>query len=106
MYNPSRLRCAVASANHSLSRQQEEAAARAAYLDSLAGREEEVWRQVEILVGIKKPAEYAEAARLLTDLRDLAAREQKAEDFEVRLIDLRARNARKISFLNRLNQAG
>jgi hypothetical protein len=87
-------------------RQRQEAAARAAYLDGLVGREEEVWCQVEILVGIKQAAEYAQAVWLLTDLRDLAVREQKAEDFEARLIDLCARNGRKISFLSQLDQAG
>lgn len=85
---------------------QQEVAARIAYLKSLAGSEYEVWRQVETFVEAKRPAEYAEAVRLLTDLRDLAAQEQRAEAFEARLLDLRARHSRKISFLDRLYQAG
>ena len=89
-----------------LRRQKEEAIARNAYLDSIAGRVTEVWHQVETLIDAKRQAEYADAIRLLVDLRDLAAREHEVEDFEVRLRDLRARNARKISFLSKLDQAG
>jgi hypothetical protein len=84
----------------------EQAAARAAYLDSLRGREDEVWRQVETLVAAKRQPEYIEAVRLLTALRDLAARQQESKGFEARLVDLRARNGRKLSFLDLLNQAG
>lgn len=87
-------------------RQQEQAAARAAYLDSLAVRQEEIWRQVESLVATKRPSEYAVAIRLLTDLRDVAEREQQAKDFAARIMDLHVRHARKVSFVNRLNQAG
>ena len=85
-------------------RQQEQAAARAAYLDSLARRQEEVWRRVESLVEGKRQAEYTEAVQLLTDLRDLAARQQKAEAFGARLKDLRAHHARKTSLMERLNK--
>ena len=42
----------------------------------------------------------------ITDLRDLAAGQQKAEDFQALLVDLRARNGRKLSFLDLLNRAG
>lgn len=87
-------------------RRQEEVAARAAYLDHLAGRQEEVWQQVEALVGAKRPAEYGEAVRLLLDLRDVAEWEQQAQEFTTRLTDLRIRNARKVSFLERLDRAG
>ena len=85
---------------------QKEAAARAAYLDRLAGRQEEVWRKVDSLVDTKRPAEYAEAIRLLTDIRDLAEREHQVEAFASRLMELRTRHARKVSLLDRLNQAG
>ena len=83
-----------------------QAAARTAYLDSLAGREDELWNRVETLVAAKGQAGYAEAGRLLTDLRDLAAGQQKAEDFQALLVDLRARNGRKLSFLDLLDRAG
>lgn len=85
---------------------QKQATARSAYLDSLVGREDELWRQVETLVGAKRPSEYPQAVRLLVDLRDLAARQQKSEDFQSQLVDLRARNSGKRSFLNLLNGAG
>lgn len=86
--------------------QRQRAAARAIYLDSLAEHPEVVWRQVEALVEAKGQTEYAQAVGLLTDLRDVAARDQNAEDFEARLNVLGARNARKTSFLDRLRQAG
>jgi hypothetical protein len=54
-----------------------------------------LWRQVETLVAAKRQAEYPDAVRLLTNLRDLAARQQTAQGFEARLIDLRARNSKK-----------
>ncbi len=86
--------------------EREQAAARAAYLDGLAGREDELWGRIESLVAVKRQAEYAEAGRLLTSLRDLAARQQKVETFEAQLVVLRARNGKKPSFLDRLKRAG
>jgi hypothetical protein len=85
-------------------REREAAAARAAYLDGLAGREESVWRQVESLIESKSPKAYDEAARLLVDLRDLAAR-SPSPAFATRLSDLRVRHARKLSFVERLTEA-
>lgn len=87
-------------------RAQVQAAERAAYVDSLAGREEEIWRQIDTLAGAKRPAGYAEAVRLMADLRELAARRQTGDDFDTRLTVLRARHAKKYAFLDRLNQAG
>ncbi len=85
---------------------QEQAAARAAYLDGLSGRKEAIWRQIETLIKARQQAEYAEAVRLLLDLRDLAARKQGAEGFEAQLADLRARHSRKSSFIGKLDAAG
>ena len=75
-------------------------------MEGLAGREDELWGRIENLVAVKRQAEYAEAGRLLTSLRDLAARQQKVETFEAQLVVLRARNGRKPSFLDRLKRAG
>ena len=84
----------------------EQAAARIADLDSLAGREDELGSRVETLVATKGQAEYAEVSRLLTDRRDLAARQQEAEDFQALLVDLSARHGRKLSFPDQLQSCG
>lgn len=84
----------------------EQAAARAQYLASLAGREEELWRQVEALAETKRPKEYDLAVQLVYDLRALSARGEQAATFAARLRSLRARCANRPSLLQRLNRAG
>jgi hypothetical protein len=86
-------------------REAEAAAARATYLDSLVGREEELWRRIDALVETKRPTDYDQAVRLLVDLRDLAMRRGPPDVLAAPLADLRARNAKKSSFLSRLNDA-
>lgn len=78
---------------------------RAAYIDSLIGREEEIWREVETLTEAKRAAEYDRAVELLKDLRDLSVRDRAAEAFQTRLVELRARHAGKRAFTSRLDQA-
>lgn len=87
-------------------RAREEAVARAAYLDGLVGQDERLWSQVERLVEIRQPDSYDQAVQLLRDLHDLAARAGTAAAFESRLSDLRARHARKSTFVDRLGRAG
>jgi len=95
---------ADAEARQRARREREAAAARERHLDQLAPREEETWVQVDELVASKRPAAYAEAVGLLADLRDLAARDGRAPEFEARLHPLRERHARKPSFLERLRR--
>jgi hypothetical protein len=83
----------------------EAAAARATRLDSLAGKEPELWSEIESLISTKQPKSYDAAATLLVDLRDLAA-SKTGGDFQPRLEALRARHARKPSLLDRLRKAG
>ena len=87
-------------------REREQAAARARYLDSLVGREAELWSQVEALIETKRPKEYDQAVRLLKDLHDLGVHRQQAGDFAARLGPLRERYAKRPSFLERLDRAG
>jgi hypothetical protein len=87
-------------------RAREQAAARASYLDGLAGREPELWQRVEALIETKRPADYDQAVRLLKDLHDLGARSGQSTAFDARLSQLRERHARKPSLLSRLDQAG
>lgn len=84
-------------------REREQAEARARYLDGLAGREAETWREVEALIASKRPKEYDRAVALLVDLRDLAARSGRASAVEARIGELRAQHRNKPSFLKRLD---
>jgi hypothetical protein len=87
-------------------REREQAVARVKYLESLVGREEQLWREVEALVEAKRPKEYDLAVQLLKDLRDLSARQQRAEAFAARLGPLRERYAKRPALLDRLDRAG
>jgi hypothetical protein len=86
-------------------REREAAIARAQHLAALAGREPAIWKQVEGLIASKQPKRYDQAVTLLVDLRDLAARNGEAE-FQQRLEELRAAQARKPTFIDRLEKAG
>jgi len=87
-------------------RDREAAVSREKYLQEIAGREPELWNQVEDLIATKQPKSYDHAVKLLLDLQDLAARKGKRDNFEARLGGLRAAHARKPSFINRLKRAG
>jgi len=82
------------------------ALARKKHLDSLAGRESELWEQIEALIRATQPKEYDQAVRLLVDLRDLASRDGTTDDFLAALRQLRERHNRKPSLLRRLVKAG
>lgn len=86
-------------------RAREEAATRAAYLDRLAPREEEAWRQVDSLADVKRAKEYDQAVQLLVDLRDLYARSGRSEAFDARMRDVRERHGRKPSLIDRVDRA-
>jgi len=85
--------------------EREQAAARAHYLDGLAGHEADIWGQVNALIATKRPAEYDRAVGLLTDLRDLYARAGRTPEFEARQDRLRDEHARKPSLLQRFDRA-
>src|SRR5690606_7011684 len=87
-------------------REAEQAAARAAYLDRLASREEEVWDQIGHLIAATRPKEYDHAVRLLLDLRDLAMRDKREADFRFGLRIVREEHANKPSLQRRLTEAG
>jgi hypothetical protein len=87
-------------------RDREAAVSREKYFQEIAGREPELWNQVEDLIATKQPKSYDHAVKLLLDLQDLAARKGKRDDFEARLGGLRAAHPRKPSLINRLRRAG
>ena len=86
-------------------REREAAIAREKHLDSLVGREQKLWAEVDILVATKQPKKYDQAVKLLVDLRDLASR-GKGSGFARRLDALREAHARKPSLIERLTKAG
>lgn len=81
-------------------------AARAKHLDALAARGSQAWEDVERLVASRKPKSYDEAARLLVDLRDLAARDGDEQDFNSRMDAVRERHSRKPTLIARLDRMG
>jgi len=91
-------------AKKKVERERKAAAARAKYLDELAGTEASLWRRVDELVATKLPKRYDEAVVILSDLRDLSARED-GSDFRRRLEVLRADHGKKRTLIDRLQKA-
>jgi len=87
-------------------REKAAAAARETRLNTLAGRQEEAWRQVDALIDTKRPNEYDAAVDLLNDLRVVAERTRDVPSFRQRVRSLRERHARKVSLLERLDRNG
>lgn len=96
---------AEAAARETARREREAGAARARHLDGLAGSESKLWRKVDELVATSQPRHYDQAAAVLQDLRDLAAR-GGSNDFQTRLDALREKHARKRTFIVVLDRAG
>lgn len=86
-------------------KEKEAAIAREKYLDGLAGRENEIWRKVDALILTRKPKDYDEAVRLLTDLKDLTKNNNTTRLFKSKLMAVREHHSRKSSFINRIDSA-
>jgi FtsZ-interacting cell division protein YlmF len=87
-------------------REREAAILRAKHLDEIAGRELQLWSQVENLISTKQPKSYDSAVELLVDLRDLAARNGETDKFRVRIDAISMTHSRKPSFIERLRKTG
>lgn len=87
-------------------REQAAAAARTAHLETLTGREEALWHQVDALIQIARTKEYDQALQILVDLRDLSERDEQGEAFADRLDALRERYPNRRSLHDRLARAG
>jgi hypothetical protein len=87
-------------------KQREDAIARAAYLDRIAARAPDLWREAEAAIAMKQAKKYDQAVQLLVDLRDISVKKGWEPEFRGQLRELRARHATKPSFLARLDQAG
>lgn len=86
-------------------RAREQAAARARHLDGLAGREQELWRQVEAAIQTRQPKGYDHAVELLKDLRDLGERTGTGDAVAGRVRTLRQRHRSKPTLMQRLDRA-
>lgn len=73
---------------------------------NIAGREDELWLEVNALVSGKRPADYNQALQLLLDLRELATKKSEKPLFNSRLEKLRREHRRKSSMMKRLDNAG
>ena len=78
---------------------------RAEYLEGLAKREKAVWKQVEAYIQQRQPKDYERAVILLTDLHDLAVRQEDETGFQLTMEELRKTHAAKGAFLRRLAKA-
>jgi hypothetical protein len=87
-------------------RERKTAILRAKHLDEIAGREPGLWNEVENLISTKQPKSYDSAVELLVDLRDLASRKGKTDEFRTGLDAICMAHARKPSFLKRVRKAG
>jgi hypothetical protein len=99
-------RAAEKKAREQARKKKEMALAREKYIESLAGREENIWEEVDTLIVLKKAATYDEAVKLLVDLRDLYLKTGKEKTFKQKLKTICEIHHRKVSFLNRLQKAG
>ena len=99
-------RAAEKKAKEQVRRKRERALAREEYLESLAGKEDSIWKKVDKLIDSKQPAKYDEAVKLLVDLRDLNKKTGTEKAFKQKLKTICESHRRKVSFLNRLQKAG
>jgi ribosomal protein L12E/L44/L45/RPP1/RPP2 len=76
------------------------------YLGQLASQKEATWRNVTELIQKKQPKAYDQAVQLLIHLRDLALHEQDEAPFKAQVETLRETHRAKVSFLDRLANAG
>ena len=85
---------------------EEAAAERLAYLRSLSGQEENMWKSIFTLTTTATQSNAISAVKQLTDLRDLAALTGASQLFSNRLAEFRDLRSRKSSLIARLNAAG
>jgi len=75
-------------------------------LDALARREGEAWKEVERLAQKSSAKTYDQAVQLLSQLREVAARQKQEEVFQERLDGVYARYQTRHSLLEKSRAAG
>lgn len=99
-------RAAALRAEEETRRERERAAAREERLEALTRDEEAAWERVNVMIGTRKPGDYDAAVELLVDLRTVAERVARLEEFTRRITSLRREHSRKPSLMERLDRAG
>jgi hypothetical protein len=82
------------------------AAARKRYLKQVAGREDEIWCEVESLLATTGQKNYDRAVALLGDLRDVPTASSTNQRWHQRVAEYRRRYSRKSSLMSRFDAAG
>ena len=80
--------------------------ARKEYLESLAAREDRIWKKVDSYIDSRQPAKYDEAVKLLIDLRDLSKTVGNEKSFSSKFRTICSIHYRKVTFMDRLQKAG
>jgi hypothetical protein len=88
------------------SRERRQAEQRRRHLESLRGREDDLWAKADQLIVTKQPRKYDEAVSILQDLRDLAEKDQASSAFHQRMKSLSRDHANKPTLLRRIEKAG
>ncbi|NQT59608.1 MAG: hypothetical protein HQ557_11565 [Bacteroidetes bacterium] len=99
-------RIAEQAARKKAQKERKEAIIREKYLNELAKRGEQVWRQVDELINTKQQSDYDSAVELLVGLRDLGIKMKKEGRFKEELQNVREKHRRKPSLIRRLKEAG
>jgi len=86
-------------------RERERAKKRKKHLESLLGKEDGLWAEVDKLIVTRQPRRYDEAISILQDLRDLADIQSSALEFSVKLGTLYSAQIKKSSLIKRLRKA-
>ncbi|HEX9552554.1 MAG TPA: hypothetical protein VF983_05055 [Streptosporangiaceae bacterium] len=81
------------------------AAAHANRLDDLAAEGDAPWKRVDEMIAAKKTSEYDLAVSLLRDLREVAERQDEAEQFSKRVLGIRERYSNRPALQERLDKA-
>jgi len=85
--------------------QREQAEKRKQHLESLSGKESNLWAKVVKLISTRQPKQYDEAVTLLQDLLDLADMQNKSYAFSARMDALHIEHARKTTLVERFRKA-
>jgi hypothetical protein len=85
--------------------QRRQAAAHAKRLDDLAAEGDASWKRVDEMIAAKKTSEYELAVSLLRDLREVADRQDEAEQFSKRVLGIRERYSNRPALQERLDKA-
>ena len=75
------------------------------YLESLIGKEEDLWLKVDALITSRHPRRYDEAISLIQDLHELAGMTHLDQAFVLRMEALSLEHRKKTALINRLRKA-